>query len=199
MCPRQGFDPCGSIAAAFRVVQKRWPDPALAQELLRTEIDKAFDAFAGDLPPTLEYSGSFYQGLDIELGIVYQRAGIDLQDLAASGRANELTEEILLEHSTDIYVDPEGTEMDLLNWLQARGRMAVGHIEYTYFLKGVNIDSQNWMNFEPNYLDAMMRAHPSDLRDAKDAYMADIQEVHGHDAREALRWMQTRVEAVGTE
>jgi hypothetical protein len=135
-------------------------DPALAQELLRTEIDKAFDPFEGDLPPTLEYSGSFYQGLDMELGLVYQRAGIDLQELAAFRRPNELTEKILIEHSTDVYIDPKGAELGLLEWVQARGRMAVGHAEYTYFLRELRIDSQNWMNFEPNYLDAMMGAHP---------------------------------------
>ena len=189
------------LAAIKEELRRLWEveDPALAQELLRTEIGKAFDPFAGDLPPTLEYSGSFYQGLDMELGLVYQRAGIDLQELAASGGANELTEEILLEHSTDIYVDPEGTEMDLLNWLQARGRMAVGHAEYTYFLREQRIDSQNWMNFEPNYLDAMMGAHPNALQDAKDKYLDDILETHENDAREALRWMLTQFEAVGTE
>jgi len=190
------------LAAVKEELRRLWEvnDPALAQELLHTEIEKAFDPFAGDLPPTVEYSGSFYQGLDRELGLVYQRDGINLQELAASRRANELTEEILLEHSADwVYVDPKGAELGLLEWVQARGRMAVDHEQYAYFLDELDIDSQNWMNFEPNYLDAMMKTHPAELQAAQRDYLASILEMHGNDAREALRWMQTHVETVGTE
>jgi len=171
-----------------------------AEDILRPEIDKASDPFRGTLPLEIEYSGSFYEKLDQELGRIYDLAGLDLTELAAERRGNELTEEILLEYEGDtVYADEKGDEVGLLPWLQGRLAMGASHPEYVIFLREVGIDHWNRMNFEPNYLRALMDAHPEFLDRAKDKYLTDLLGLYGNDPKEALAWMQWKKETGGTE
>jgi RHS repeat-associated protein len=174
-----------------------------AMDLLRAAVDEKFDPFVGSLPTDTEYVGSVYEGLDRELALMYELASIDLYELADLRLGNTLTEEAILDFASDWeYYDMDGSgPFGLQAWLQRRIEMGASNEAYTLFLLRLmskNIDVRDWMNYEPNFLAALMQRNQVALEAAKGQYLYDLLSDWGSPIV-ALRWLQTQREVGALE
>ena len=150
-------------------------------------IDLLFDPYYGPFIQDLQDNSLTMEQLEnvnsvwISADLAYDAYGIDLKEIAASGATNPLTADQIYEFLT-AGATVEGLLMD---------RSA--HKPYLLFLQklGEKLDKNllaDPMQFEPNYIEALMVAHPDSLAAAKDAYREDfVQEVLQDNASDILQ------------
>ena len=60
------------------------------------------------------------------------------------------------------------------------------------------VDENNWMNYERNYLDALFTAHAEEVRRERFRFANYLIEVYGNDAAAIYEYLQT-LDLMGTE
>jgi len=169
------------------IVPEDTGSPETPEEAVERLLDELFDPF--NMPLDRPYEGTVYQEMDRIVAGAYAYYGYDLAALAAAGEENPLTEDMfeayLQAQGLEYILDPaSGEEVSVLAWL--RQTAAGGGVEgpYALVLRQINedIDTSNPMNFERNYLAAMLDAHSRDVERARQAFLEDLIEVFGSDA-----------------
>jgi hypothetical protein len=132
-----------------------------------------FDPFTGALPETednADYDFGTYDGSMEEffqaIREAYEAHDIDLETLAKIISSN-IDEEEFLSWEESEELGPEN-----LRTLVFHGNS--DHIPFTLFLNRLGIPADretHWMNYEPNYLNALMTEHPQAVNDARKQYI----------------------------
>lgn len=169
-------------------------DPQACEEFLQL-LDQLFDPYYGSLG--LEGSSSYEWEQNIIIyADIYIWLGIDLGEIAGFGVSNPLSFDAFL---------TAGNEYGgfYIGGITQPGRWS--HEPYNQFLQqagvntGINLTDDSLMNFEPNFLAAMMRKNPGALQDAKDILANAILTNHGGDYSIAIDYPYTSFSPVGAE
>jgi hypothetical protein len=175
--------------------------PESPEEAVERLLDELFDPF--NMPPGQPYEGTIYEEMDRILAGAYAYYGYDLAELAASGEDNPLTEDMFVAYLAAeglmFVTDPAtGDEVPVLAWLQATTRR--GHAEpYALALRRIgNLDMDNPLNYERNYLAALFAAHSFQVEQARLSFIHDIVAVFGDDAAGTYEYL-LQLDAMGTE
>lgn len=182
------------------------PTPTDTPEMteLKEAVDLLFDPYQGILPDNRSYGGSIFEQMDMDIKEAYFNCGHDLKAIAASSLSNPMTDSQFLMCLPDReYIDPISGEMKIaIQWLRQNTTSAGGNPAYTMFLKYVNVDTTIRMNFELNYLNALMSAHPFLLKRAKEELLLILLEEYSGDPTQALEHLKQKFyekEAMGIE
>lgn len=160
-------------------------------------LNEFFDPFnlTGDDP----YSGSIYQTMDERVRGAYAYYGYDLEELAARRAENPLTEQQVFDHLVDnkfVYViDPAtGEERSTYEWFVHRvsspGVLSKVLDEFN------EIDGSNRMNYEVNYLAALMAANQGQVLTARQRFRSDLVNYYGDDAVAIFEYLE-RIDETG--
>lgn len=60
---------------------------------------------------------------------------------------------------------------------------------YSEFLKKAGVDHNSPMNYEPNYLNALMTAYSKRVKHAKDDFLSRLMKFHSNDASQSLQFL----------
>jgi RHS repeat-associated protein len=135
-------------------------------ERIKIQIDKEFDPFTGPLPDDFEYDDSKISEADMLIKKLYFDHSINWHELARNLESNTVTIELLLE-----WVDAEAP------WYLIYGRVFrinANHVPYALFLAELGLPTDtdpHFMNYESNYLAALMANHARELERAKQVYL----------------------------
>jgi len=179
------------------------PTPTDTPEMieLREAIDLVFDPYRGTLPEDLVYEDSIYEKLNNALAEAYQNCGYDLQTIAYTLETNPMTEQTFEDClSESVIIDADtGYEYSTFDWLEKRLIFGGKNEFYALFLKTVNVDTTNLLNFEPNYLNALMNAKKNKVQMIKTKLITDLLERNYGDPSEALEFLEThKLGLIGT-
>ena len=142
--------------------------PQSPEDKLREKIDRSFDPYLGGYKGNKdEYEESEQQRRDAEAADVYARHGYDLDQLAKPAVDNPLTEDDFL----------DDTEQSNPEWVFLRARGNATSDGYVYLIKELGLDTTNMMNYEPNYLDALMTNNGEAVEKAKTEWFNDLLEL----------------------
>lgn len=151
---------------------------------IRDEIDLLFDPFIGSYPSDFVYEGSTAEYYNLLANDAYIQSGYDLQEIAFLGINNPMKDSDWL--AADVPIE----------YIYSKGGLA-SHAPYYFFVREMNLEL-TYNNFEPNYLNAMMNAHPLELQAAKDMYYQEL--INAMGSPEAiLEWMKITKELVGPD
>ena len=127
------------------------------------DINLQFDPFQGslNLPADVNYKDSVYEERDRLIAEAYIVLGVDLETIARNQISNPVTERDFLDCGLPVEID----------WVQQRTLAASRHLPFVLFIERVRIPRSHLMNFEPNYLNALMLNNPRELKQAKIAYI----------------------------
>ena len=150
--------------------------------LLWAAVDGEFDPYSAYIPSNGVNTdlAIYYNGLAYD---AYSRSGYDLEMIAKLGINNPMT----VYDFADADVPIEWIEMT------SPGRRTPGQI---FFIQSMRLDTDSVTNYEPNYLHAMMEAHPIELQLAKQNYYDALINVAG-DEKAAYELWTLRDELTG--
>ena len=182
------------------------PTPTLSPEMteLVEAIDLLFDPYRGTLPDEMIYADSIYEKLDRALAEAYRNCGIDLGMIAYTSTNNPMTEQKFFDCTTTVEVkDPDpfsNVQYSTLDWMYKRIISSGENPAYSIFLIRIGVDRKNPLNFEPNYLDALMHAYPEEVKRTKGTILTRVLELNNGDPTEALEFMEIyKLGLLGTE
>jgi hypothetical protein len=161
-------------------------------------LDELFDPF--NLPGNLRYEGSVYQQLDRVIAQAYAYYGYDLAELAAMRESNPLTDQMFADYLGTVYVtDPNtGDQYSAYSWLQVRlETVGKGDVLALFLARIGRIDKGNPLNYEPNYLAALIAQYPQEYGDARDEFRTRLADVYGEDAAAIYELLQDQ-DLIGT-
>jgi len=170
------------------------------EEAVSRLLDDLFDPFY--LGGGLTYDGSVYQQIDRILAGAYSYYGYVLADLAARRQNNPITEQMFLNYLAGkgraTIKDPStGEELGTYEWLQRSVLDNSGGL-FPLVLRYVELDGDHIMNYESNYLAALIAAHQAETTVARIEFRADLREVFGEDAAAIFAYLET-YDQFGTE
>jgi hypothetical protein len=172
------------------------PTPTDTPEMieLKEAVDLLFDPFEEILPENRTYEGSIFEQMDMDIREAYANCGFTLKAIAASSEANPMTDGKFLTCLQDReFFDPVSGETKIaIQWLRQNMTSAGGNPAYNIFLKYAKVDTTNPMNFELNYLDALMSAHPRILERAKKKLLLILLEEYSGDPSQALEHLKQK-------
>jgi len=114
----------------------------------------------------------------------YTLAGYDLMnDIAIPGLNNPMSDNDWMNAGVSI------------ESIYARGGLA-SHAPYYEFIREMNLKN-TYQNYEPNYLSALMKAHPDVLQAAKNKVYEEAIAYYGNDYAGYLEWLKIQKEAIG--
>jgi hypothetical protein len=180
------------------------PTATLSPEMIEVveAINLLFDPYRGTLPEDLIYEDSVYEELNNALAEAYRNCGYDLRSIAYKLGSNPMTEKKFEEClSMSEITDPISQEkFSTYDWLEKRLIFGGENPAYSEFLKKVGIDPNNPINYEPNYLNALMAAHSRRVQRAKDEFLMRLMNFHSNDASKALEYLELyKFGLMGTE
>jgi hypothetical protein len=192
--PTIGVQP--TVAQPFKLVE------------LETKINMQLDPFYyGDLPGGMSYKDSVYETMDGEIESCYKEYGYDLADIAMNIEDNPMTENQFSHCLADkpTYENPAAdtpTHYDTISstdWLRQvlTGAVNPAHRRFLEEINddpqnkelGIYIDLNNSMNYERNYINALMQAHEKYVEQAAHNYFRELLELYG-DADGALEYIE---------
>jgi hypothetical protein len=146
---------------------------------LKLLFDPYIGALFDDKDLFLLYNQSdtnFIKRVDAGMIDVYEQRDIDLQEIASKRLSNPINEDDYKEWVRNInFSDPEYFGVDELQQrVLNRNR---NHIPFMIFLEKMNISFNSeeiWMNYESNYLDALMIKYTYQLHEAKKWYYQNV-------------------------
>jgi hypothetical protein len=197
--PTIGIPP--TVSQPFQGIE---PTPTDTPEMteLKEAVDLLFDPYRGTLPEDLMYEDSVYDELNNALAEAYRNCGYDLSTIAITTNSNPMTEkkfEDCLSESVIIDAD-SGDEFSTYDWLEKRLIYGGEDPFYALFLRTINVDTTNLLNFEPNYLYAQMETNKDELLKIKSNLIIDLLENNNGDPTEALEFLETyKLSLMGTE
>jgi hypothetical protein len=171
------------------------------EEAVSRLLDDLFDPFY--LGGGRAYNGSVYQQMDRILAGAYSYYGYDLADLAAGRQNNPITEQMFFNYLAGkgraTIKDPStGDELGTYEWLQ-RSVLENSGGPFPLVLEGIEgLDADYVMNYESNYLAALIAARPAETTVARIEFRADLREVFGEDAAAIFAYLKT-FDQFGTE
>ena len=164
-------------------------------------IDELFDPF--NLPGDEPYEGSVYQQMDRVLSGAYAYYGHDLAELARNRQDNPLTEQMFFDYLVKtgwIYVpDPAtGDQFSSYEWLQRRlGTGSAG--VYSLVLDEIgDLDKNNPMNYEANYLAALFTAYLWEASRARQWFHDQLISLYGVDSAAMYEYL-AKLDLLGPE
>ena len=190
--PPQPFEELAPALAA----QEESPEEGIVRLL-----DELFDPF--NLGGDLVYEGSVYELADQAIAGAYAYYGYDLAYLAAAAQNNPLTEQMILAYlrTTGLeYVDDPvtGEKFSVFVWFQSRLRTS-GTGGYANVIRQFpGLDPTNPVNYERNYLAALMEAYPHEVMRARQKFRSDLLYFVGDDPVATYEYLQ-RLDGFGTE
>jgi hypothetical protein len=132
--------------------------------------------------------------MDSDIREAYVNCGHNLEIIAASSVSNPMTDSQFLTCLPNReYIDPVSGETKIaIQWLRQNTTSAGLNPAYSIFLEYLGIDTINRMNFELNYLDALMSAHPLKLKRAKKKLLLILLEEYSGDPAQALEHLKQK-------
>jgi len=190
--------PPQSFGGALPAEAEGEESPEAAMERL---LDELFDPYN---LPWGSYEGSVYQVADRILAGAYAYYGYDLAELAASRQGNPLTEEMFRDYLEAVdalwIADPAtGDDFNVYAWLVVDLAVDGPEAVHSMVLQRIGqVDENNWMNYERNYLNALFTAHAEEVRRERFRFANYLIEVYGNDAAAIYEYLQT-LDLMGTE
>jgi len=171
------------------------------EEAVSRLLDDLFDPFY--LGGGRAYNGSVYQQMDRILAGAYSYYGYDLADLAAGRQNNPITEQMFFNYLAGkgraTIKDPStGEELGTYEWLQRSVLKNSGGLLPLVLEEIDGLDRDQIMNYESNYLAALIAENPIQATRARIAFRADLIEVFGEDAAAIFAYLKT-FDQFGTE
>jgi len=157
-------------------------------------IDEVFEPY--NLPGDQVYGGSVYERADLVLKGAYAYYGYDLDNLAMLKQDNPLTEHDFLkylnsQHVTSIQDSVTGEDFFVFAWLETGAIGTRGGL-YLGLLSEIGVPNPDYpMNYERNYLAALLKSHPLELDEAKDAFRDQLRFYYGENAAEVYEFLET--------
>ena len=167
------------------------PDEASEADVDRL-INELFDPY--NLPGDRPYRGSVYERMDMILMGAYTYYGYDLAKLAISRQDNPLSEgmflDYLLAQGGTVVNDPAtGTEYDIFQWFLS-GTVGGGEGIYPRVLHEIGeIDTTFRLNYERNYLAALLYHHPGAELFARRNLRNDLSLYFGEDSAATYEYL----------
>ena len=147
-------------------------------------IDKLFNPYTGSLSDGVQFEGSELEHQQLLALEAYTLAGYDLMnDIAIPGLNNPMSDNDWMNAGVSI------------ESIYARGGLA-SHAPYYEFIREMNLKN-TYQNYEPNYLSALMKAHPDVLQAAKNKVYEEAIAYYGNDYAGYLEWLKIQKEAIG--
>ena len=169
----------------IRITPSEAAERNVAKNLFDKAFDRFFDPFLFAISDDITYEDSPLQAEDRDLARIYAEYNEDLEDLGRNLENNPLDE--------DDFVDADAN----LRWLYFRTGANSTRGPFRDMLITLGLDPNRVSNYEPNYLDAVIRYNPEPISLYKEAVQHNI--VYGRGYYEAWKWLQTEFELVGTE
>jgi RHS repeat-associated protein len=155
-------------------VERRRAEKVAAEEAKAAEeevLRKLFDPYTGPLqgsPSWEEAQGQAFEDRMRDAGQgLYGESGVNLWEVALAPLDNPLNEAV------DNPGHPLCKTVESYEWMNQALIGNSVHIPYNVFLQELNLGTEvseyPW-NYEPNYLEALMLAHPEELESAKEYY-----------------------------
>ena len=172
--------------------------PEAAMERL---LDELFDPYN---LPWGSYEGSVYQVADRILAGAYAYYGYDLAELAANRQDNPLTEEMFRDYLEAVdalwIADPAtGDDFNVYAWLVVDLAVDGPEAVHSMVLQRIGqVDENNWMNYERNYLNALFTAYSEEVLGARIWLVNSLFEVYGNDAAAIYDYLLS-LDLMGTE
>ena len=103
--------------------------------------------------------------------------------------------------SDPVIIDADsGDEFSTFDWLEKRLIFAGENQFFTLFLKTVKVNTKNLLNFEPNYLYALMEVNKNEILKIENNLIIDLLERNNGDPSKALEFLETyKLGLLGTE
>ncbi|MGB8984207.1 MAG: hypothetical protein WCC12_20240 [Anaerolineales bacterium] len=148
-------------------------------------IDQLSDPYTGVYPDPVLYQDSGAQTYDDWAYFAYGINGWDLALIAELQMNNPMDDEAWVDGGVDN------------DYIIQRGGAGSQNPVYVYFLRELKLDTNNYNNYEANYLDAMMRENNQELDKAKADFYNDLIGFHNGDRLAAYEWILMTKEAIG--
>lgn len=164
-------------------------------------MNELFDPF--NLPGDQPYRGSVYEQMDMIIAGAYAYYGYDLADLARRKQDNPLTDQMILDYldveGSALVIDPAtGASLSVYDWLQSGAIGATGGV-FPQVIETIEVlDPSHPMNYERNYLAALLEQYPLHVSLARINLRNDLVATFGDDAAAIYEYLED-LDQFGTE